>query len=274
MKTFLPFAGLRVASLLLLLHPWSVRAEEAVVDFDSKSYVNDASVELARTPAAAREATQTIFPFEPAAPEAGYSGPPFSLGYEVRASAPANLTVAPDKCTVENDVANGAEKVNDTISVVANGSWPEAETFSVATVVVFPTKKFSFNALAYSALNWTGNEGYNEKLRHRWVVQTGGKYYVSTAFLGRTGRKAENDAVDVIQVSRSARNFDEWVEYDPSTSIFANFDGAPVNLGNALDNVTAVGLYMDALDFPGRGRATRQWQFQLITFAAMGEPSR
>ncbi|MDX2082218.1 MAG: hypothetical protein SFU53_15645 [Terrimicrobiaceae bacterium] len=248
-------------------------ADGPVLEFGGNGYVSDLAVaELSRTPRAAREATQTIFPFEPASPEASYSGPPFSLGYEVRASAPVNLTVPPERCAVENDFQNGSSMLNDTISIVGSGSWPESEMFSVAAVVVFPTKEFELESLSYSALNWSGNEIYNEKLRHRWVVQVDGKYYVNTGFLGRTGRPSEDQPVEVISTDRGARQFDNWVEYDPETTIFANFDGPIINLGPKLDGVTGVGLYMDALDFPGRGAATRQWQFRLITFSANGKP--
>lgn len=259
--------------LLLLIAP-PTRAEEVIVKFDGSDYVSGGiPAEMARTPKAARGATQTILEFGEASPDAGYSGPPFLLGYEVRASAPANLTVAPDKCVVENDVADGPQNAKDVISIVANSSWPEADTFSVAVAVVFPTKEFELSSLAYSALNFTGNAVYNEKLRHRWIVQTGGKYYVNASFLGRTGRQGEDAPVEVIRTDRSKRDFDQWVEYDPQATIFANFDTPPVSLGAALDKVTAVGLYMDSVDFPGRGEATRQWQFRLFTFAAEGKPS-
>lgn len=259
---------------LLLLIASPTRAEETIVKFDGSDYVSGGiPAEMARTPKAARGATQTILEFGEASPDAGYSGPPFLLGYEVRASAPANLTVAPDKCIVENDVANGPQTANDIISIVANSSWPETDTFSVAAAVVFPTKEFELSSLAYSALNFTGNAVYNEKLRHRWIVQTGGKYYVNAGFLGRTGRQGEGSPVEVIRTDRSKRDFDQWVEYDPQATLFANFDAAPMALGAALDEVTAVGLYMDAVEFPGRGPATRQWQFQLFSFTADGKPS-
>ncbi len=274
MKLLLPFYKRFLVGMALLPLASSVQADETIVKFDGSTYVSPGiPAEMARSPKLARSATQTLFEFGEASPAGDYSGPPYLLGYEVRASSPANLTVATDKCLVENDVANGPQQANDVISIVANSTWPESETFSVAVALVFPTQKFRLSSLAYSGLNFTGNAAYNEKLRHRWIVQTGGRYYVNKGFLGRTGRQGEDAPIEVIRTERSKRDFDQWVEYDPAATIFADFDTPSIALGSALDEVTGVGLYMDSVDFPGRGEATRQWQFRLFTFAADGQPS-
>ncbi len=253
-----------------------VGAEQPILSFNGSSYITQGGdVELARPPKPARSSIHTIYAFGPASPEANYYGPAFSLGYEVRASAPINLTVLPEKCVVQDDFANGADRFQDTITLTAQGNWPETETFSVAAVVVFPTPKFKLGGLSFSALNFTGNKAYNERLRHRWVVRVGEKYYVSTAFLGRPGRGRSEEAVGTVESKRfSGRpplHTLEWVEFDPSVSIFANFERPGKMLEAALDEVTAVGFYMDALDFPGNGPG-RQWELRLISFAATGEP--
>ncbi len=247
-----------------------------MVSFDGAHYNNQpGDMELAQTPKAARSSTHTLYAFGPASPAAGYAGPAFQLGYEVRASAPVNLTVAPEKCVVQDNFANGKGRFNDTITVTAQANWPESEYFSVAAVVVFPTAKFKLGKLSFSALNFTGNKAYNDRLRHRWVVRSGDKYYVSTAFLGRPGRGSSEEAVAVVETERLSGRLPlqalEWIEFDPSASVFANFEGARKQLGAALDEVTAVGFYMDALDFPGNGPG-RQWEFRLISFTASGEP--
>lgn len=256
----------------------SARSQQAAVDFNGSTYVGGSGqfgdLELARTPKRARSATSALYEFGPAAPKSDYQGPAFSLGYEVRASEPSDLTVAPEKAVVEDNFANGKGQVNDTIAVTAYGNWPDTGTYSVAAVIVFPISAFTLESFEYSSLNWTNNKSYNDKLRHRWVVQTGGKYYVSVPFLGRPGRRAPDQPSETMQAARTARNFDQWVEYDPSKSMFANLDAPRVILGKALDEVTAVGFYMDSLDFNGAGVGGRQWQLRLIQFAALGEPAR
>ncbi|MBC8012271.1 MAG: hypothetical protein H7067_19490 [Burkholderiales bacterium] len=252
----------------------SVFAEDAILRFDSDQYLatgaSAGDVELARPPKPARSARHTLHPFGLSSPDFGYTGPRFSLGHEVRASAPSNLTVGSDKAVVEDDVPNGTGVKNDTIAVAALGDWPAENLYSVATVVVFPTAVFDLGSLSYSALNWTDNKSYNDKLRHRWVVGTGGKFYVNAGFLGRTGVRNQKGTVDIISASRLHGGFDRWVPYDPAVSIFADFSAPEVRLGERLGEVTAVGFYMDALDYQGAGPGKRQWQLRLISFHADG----
>ena len=262
--------GALVAALAAFA-PAQLLANDERVRFSSDAYVEVGDMELARMPKAARDATKTVYPFGPASPKANYSGPEFLLGYEVRASAPSDLTVQPDKAVVENDMANTKTVKVDTISITAQALWPATNTYSVALAVVFPTKTFVLDRLAYSTSNWTLSKNqYNEKLRHRWIVQTGGKYYVNTTFLGRTGRPSPDEAFAVIASERHGSLPDKWVAYNPAVSLFADLNAEPVKLGAALDKVTAVGFYMDAMDFKGTGVNERQWQFKLLSFVASG----
>lgn len=271
----LSFPALAWLSAVLAASP--ALAQQSVLEFNGPRHIDRGAhtgdVEFGRATVVARGVTHSLYAFGPSTPPGDYSGPAFNLGFEVRASAPSNLTVAPDKAVVEDDFVNLGSKLNDTIAITAYGDWAESETYSVAAVVVFPTAKFNLEALSYSALNWTTHKPYNDKLRHRWVVQTGGKYYVSRAFVGRTGRKASDHPVDVIQVGRAAPQFDQWVEYDPERSIFANLEGPRVVLGALLDEVTAVGFYLDATDYPGAPKGQRQWQLRLLSFSASGFPA-
>ncbi len=275
--------GALVAALVTFT-PAQLLANDERVSFSSNAYVEVGDVELARPPKFARDATTTVYPFGPAAPKsktvstfgaakpkASYAGPDFLLGYEVRASAPSDLTVYPGKAVVEDNSENGKNAVQDAISITAQALWYDTNTYSVALAVVFPTKTFVLDRLAYSTSNWTLSKNqYNEKLRHRWIVQTGGKYYVNSSFLGRTGRSSSDAPVDVIASERSGSLKDTWVAYDPAVSLFADLNAKPVKLGAALDKVTAVGLYIDALDFKGSGTNERQWKFKLISFVASG----
>lgn len=252
------------------LAPCSAYAQKLVFDFQGSNYVDVGDVELARVPQPARNATSALFPFGPASPREFYSGPAFHLGYEVSASAPSDLTVAPDRMLVENNISNGRDRTQDTIALTSLANWPEANTYSVALAVIFPVKKFSLDTLTYSALNWTNNKSYNDKLRHRWLVQVGNNYYVNAHFLGRTGTADENGTINAISGVLGTSLVDRWVSYDPSKTIFAQFDAPVVRLGMKLEEVTEVGLYVDALDFNGAGPNARQWNFRLLQFTASG----
>lgn len=245
-------------------------AEETVLNFDSDLYVASGDVELARPPAPARAVMSVLHPFGPSSPDIDYTGPKFSLGHEVRASAPSDLTVGADRALVDDNFQNGNVQSNDTISVTAFGDWPADNIYSVAVVVMFPTPAFDLGTLSYAALNWTDNKSYNESLRHRWVVRTGGKYYVNAGFLGRAGVRNQQGRLNLIGASRYSAGFDRWVPYDPTVSIFADFNSVQVQLGDQLSDVTAVGFYMDALDYRGAGPGKRQWQLCLVNFQAGG----
>jgi hypothetical protein len=268
------FRSAAVAPLVALLAPFAssaASAEEEAVSFGSNLFVQSHEA-LQRVPEPADSASHAHYPFAPATPSAGYTGPAFLLGYEVRASAPSNLSIPRDKAVVENDVANGPGK-NDAIAVSAHADWAPDHTYSVACAVLFPTKPFALQSLEYSALNWVGNSAYNEKLRHRWLIQVGDKYYVHAGFVGRTGRTTADGSTDVIRADRPSTLSDHWIAYDPEASLFAQLDGERVKLGPALQQVTGVGLYMDSLDFAGAGDRARQWQFKLLKFSASGVPS-
>ncbi len=245
-------------------------AQEFSLDF-SDSKFTESKNPLSRIPDNASPALTTRFAFGPAAPTQGYSGPAFSFGYEVRASVPSDLTVQPQNILVEDNYANGKNKVVDTLLVTSSADWPESGTYSVAAAVVFPTKPFPLARLSYVALNWTQNESYNSKLRHRWLIQTGGKYYVHGDFLGRTG-KMSDDGYIPIEAERGVNLSDRWIAYDPAVSLFAALKGPSIALGTALETVTAVGFYMDSIDFSGAGPGNRQWQFRLLSFNAQGFP--
>lgn len=246
----------------------SLRAEAPAVQFGGGELVSNEFAFLSRPPEPAEGATQALYAFGPAAPESGYDGPPFLFGYEIRSSAPADLSVAQERMTIEDNLHDGGSLV-DALSVRPVGDWSADATFSVAAAVVFPLASATrLESLRYSALNWTDNPSYNEVVRARWVVQTGGRYYVNAASLGRTASPAEGQAVNEMRVDRGATLADVWVAYDPESSIFAALDGDKIRLGAALDEVTAVGLYMDALDFRGPGAEKRLWQFKLLRFAA------
>jgi len=266
-----------LTALLAVMACSPLLARQPYFSFNSDQYIAPGAmagdVELARPPSPAFSAHHVLHPLAPSTPPFNYSGPQFSLGYEVKASEPSNLAVGAEKAVVEDDIPNG-NQLNDTISVVAFGDWPAENIYSVAALVVFPTAPFVLGELSYTALNWTDNKAYNDKLRYRWVVRTGGKYYVNATFLGRAGIKDANDKVLAINTPRTTGSFDRWVPLDPSGSMFANFSVAPVALGNGLNEVTAVGFYMDALDFPGAGPGYRQWRLRLMTFEAYGIPAQ
>jgi hypothetical protein len=272
MKTRVPaHFAVRIAGLLAAAAILPLQAAEIVLSFDSADYARG-NLRFAHSPEPMRSSMRSLLPFARATPGGGYTGPDFFVGYEVRSDAPANLAVSDEILLVEDNVPNGPAKFNDAISIVPVVEWAGNRSFSVAALVVFPTKPFSLSALSYSASNWTRNRSYTEKLRHRWVVVAGGRYYVNVGFLGRTGRSDNALPFDVIRTERSFNLVDAWVEVRPGESIFANLEGQAAPLGKALDSVTGVGFYMDSLGFQGAAQQNRQWQLRLLTFTAEGSP--
>lgn len=264
----------------LHLHGSSLSAgfasETTILDFSGQKIVaagpQGGDLPLPRTPESARNATRKILPLASSSPKFGYDGPAFSIGYEIKCDVPSDLGVPADQLMVEDDFKMLNEKRTDTVAVSFRGDWPKTTTYSLAVVIMFPTRSFALESLAYSAGNWGDKsaKSYNDKVRHRWVVMTGGKFYVNTGFLARTYIPPGMDEFNVVRSERGVNLNDRWVPYDPTHSIFAQLDAPTLSLGDALDHVTAVGFYMDSIDFTGAGERARQWQFRLIQFKATG----
>lgn len=219
----------------------------------------------AQSPERAGNAMPTFFPFVQASPEFGYNGPVFSLGYEIKWDALSDIRVPEDRLMTEDDFTMLDDRRTAKTAESLRGDRQQTTTYSASAYSFSPTRGFAVPSLAYPAGNRIEKaaRSCNEKLRHRWVVTTGGRLHVNTGFLGRISIQPGEDKFNVARGERDAGIADRRVPYDPTRSIFARLD-------DAWEQMPGAGFQMDSVDFTGAGDKARRQQFRLIRFTSTG----
>lgn len=233
-----------------------------IIDYNGDSLtLVDASTPFQSPAPAVASGTINTRAFGSGQPLTGYTGVPFSVGYEATASAASVLTFSRQQIRDNSDGGTAYDRLTiQNFSTIANTT-----TLSFAAVVVFPTTTFSLETLTAIGDMNASNSSFNSVSRAiRWVVQTGGAYYINTVNLNNTTLGSTTG----ITQTRGSTLTDSWIAYSPSTAINANLSVGATALGSALDSVTAVGLYVENDSFVGSGALSSQMTFGLSDFRA------
>ena len=256
-----PFLSIALAAGFCVAH--SAHAA-TIIDYNGDSLtLVSASTTLQSPAAAVASGTINTRAFDAGQPTTGYTGVPFSVGYQATASAASVLSFSRQQIRDNADGGSAYDRIAiQNFSTIANTT-----TLSFAAVVVFPTSTFSLEKLTAVGDVNAGNASFNSSSRAiRWVVQTGGAYYVNTVNLSNI---ALGSASGITQ-TRGTTLTDSWVAYSPSTLINADLSVGATALGSALNSVTAVGFYVENDSFIGSNTATTQLNFGLNDFVATG----
>lgn len=169
-------------------------------------------------------------------PSSGYTGPSFYGGYSFTVTGASAVPSSLSQQSIYNS-ARSTSYDDIYIQAYYGTGWSGA-TMSMASVFIFKLSSAStLTSMTASLSNNTANT-FRTSASWRWVVQSGGSYYVSqTTF--NAGSAYTPYAFTLSDLSST-----QWALYTPSSSL--NFDQSSATYSNIdLTNITAAGLYLE-----------------------------
>lgn len=207
---------------------------EAQIIFNSTSYVSTTQEFISKSSSV--NGTTSTRAFGTATPASGYTGPAFSAGYEVTASASVTgLNFNRQRVENNTGVTFGG---NDFLNIAAFGSSvPASTTFSMAGVVFFSSGS-PFEMTSLSLTSTASVRSASTAQTGRYMVQVGGSYYLSqqTFTLATSG----NGTVSSYNFSGNLT----WAAYDPASAINFN-QGSAIFNALSLSSVEGAGIYLE-----------------------------
>lgn len=196
-------------------------------------------------------------------PASSYTGPAFYGGYSYVVNGASAAPSALSQQSIYNNERSNNTYDDISLQSYYNTGWA-GTTMSLASVFVFKlSSPSSVTDLSTFVSSNTANT-FRTGATWRWVIQTGGSYYVSQSTFNAGG------SYTPYQFTLTGLSGAMWAVYTPSDSL--NFDQSAATYATVdTTNVTAVGLYLENDSWAGDSAAIG-FDVAIQSFTATGVP--